>query len=95
MPSIYWSGLEITGTVEHDRGVRTFSNGDPGYPEWTEISDIEIESVDDEDEFGEFLAENEKPSEWKTLPKEAKEWILAKYEDTIADKLADAFFEDR
>lgn len=95
MPNITWNGLEISGTVDHDAGVRTYSNGDPGYPESTDVSDIEIESVDDEDEFSVLLEENEKPAEWKALPQEAKDWILSKWEDSIADKLAERFFEDR
>jgi hypothetical protein len=93
MPTIYWSGLEITGTVDHDPGVHTYSNGDPGYPPSTDVCDIDIEGVDDEDEFSMLLEENEKPAEWKALPKEAKEWILAKWEDEIAEKLAEAYFD--
>lgn len=93
MPNITWNGLDISGTVDHDPGVHTYSNGDPGYPPSTDVSDIDIEGVDDEDEFSSFLEENEKPAEWKSLPKEAIDWILAKYEDTLADKLADAYFD--
>lgn len=93
MPNINWNGLDISGTVDHDPGVRTYSNGDPGYPPSTDVSDIEIEGVDDEEEFAAFLEEHEKPAEWKSLPKEAVEWIVGKYEDTLADKLADAYFD--
>lgn len=94
MPNITWNGLEITGNVDHDPGVHTFSNGDPGYPGSTDVEIDEI-TVDDEEEFATFLEENAKPSEWKTLPKEAKEWILARYDDTLCEKLADAYFEHR
>jgi hypothetical protein len=95
MVSITWHGLEITGNVEHDAGVRTFSNGDPGYPASTEVYDIEIEGVDDAEEFSALLEEHEKPSEWKSLPQEARDWILSKWEDTIAEKFIDRYFEDR
>lgn len=86
-----WNGLEITGSVVHDRGVRTFRNGDPGHPGFTEINDIEIASVEDSEAFAEFLEEEEKPASWQTLPKEAKDWILQKREISISDDLADAF----
>ena len=94
MANTTWNGLEIEGNVQYDRGVHTFSNGDPGYPESIEV-EIETLSVVDEEEFALFLEENEKPSEWKTLPKECEEWIFAKWSDKISDKLTDAFFASR
>ena len=30
-------GMPLRGTVNHDPGVHTFSNGDPGYPPSTEV----------------------------------------------------------
>lgn len=88
MSNITWNGLCIEGTVTHDAGVWTFSNGDPGYPGSTDVEIGDI-TVDDEEEFAAFLEEHEKPSDWKTLPEEAKDWILAKYDETICEKLAD------
>jgi hypothetical protein len=86
MANITWNGLEVTGNVEHDRGTYW-------EPPFTEVSDIDIEGVDDEDEFSLFLEEHEKPAEWKTLPKEAVDWIVGKYEDDLAERLIEDHFD--
>ena len=74
--------------------LHTFSNGDPGYPSSTEVEIDTIEFDDDKGEWADFLAENEKPAEWVGLPKEAKDWILEKFESQICDAIADDFFEN-
>ena len=88
MASITWNGLYIEGHVSRDPGIRTFKNGDPGYPPSCEVVIGDI-IVDDEEEFASFLAENSKPAEWKTLPKKAKQWVLDTHNDIIEEKLAE------
>lgn len=42
-----WRGLSVTGTYDRDPGVRTWANGDPGYPPCTDVDMIDVDLDDD------------------------------------------------
>jgi hypothetical protein len=39
---IEFNGLDVYAVVDHDKGCRTLRNGDPGWPESWEVTDIEL-----------------------------------------------------
>ncbi len=53
-----WNGLEVEATVTIHKGIRTFSNGDPGYPDDLECSIDNVEEYDRQ-EFIDWLIDNE------------------------------------
>lgn len=98
--STNWRGLSVSGSVDHDPGVWSWSNGDPGYPPCT---DIDVQAVDlageEEPEAFVEILDYVGPAAYRIacgasrvlgrLPHSVADWFLDRYAEELSGALHD------